>query len=118
MRPLVIALAFLLGSACSKEKEAPLVEPPPILPISEIQRASEACKTYVEKVCACGETVDAAKQECKLARGIPDAIELAKRLATNPKADPVDAKQAASSVRKTVKNCIESTAKLPSLGCP
>jgi hypothetical protein len=109
-------LALLVVAACSKEKADPPPEPPPLLPATELQRASEACKTYVEKVCACD--VPAAKEECKLARGLPDAVDLAKRLANNPKADPVDAKQAASSVRKTVKQCVESTAKLPALGCP
>ena len=116
MTPTRFLVALLFVSACAKEKEAPPVEPPALLPDSEIQRASEACKTYVEKVCACD--VPAAKEECKLARGLPDAVDLAKRLANNPKADPTDAKQAASSVRKTVKQCIESTAKLASLGCP
>jgi hypothetical protein len=109
-------IAVVVIAACSKEKEATPVEPPPLLPASEIERATQACKTYVEKVCAC--EVAAAKTECKLARGLPDAVDLAKRLAINPKADPADAKQAASSVRKTVKQCIESTARLPSLGCP
>jgi hypothetical protein len=110
--------ALLLVAACSKPDEAPLVEPPPLLPMGELKRAAEACLTYVVQVCKCAETVPAVKEECALSRGLPDAIDLAKRLALNPKADKEDARQAASSVRKTVKTCIESTAKLPSLGCP
>jgi hypothetical protein len=107
---------LLVVAACSKE-EAPKTEPPPpLLPAAEIKRAEDACKAYVDKVCACD--TPKAKEECTLARGVPDAIDLAKRLAANPKADPVDAKQAASSVRKTVKNCIERTAALPTEGCP
>jgi hypothetical protein len=113
-----LALALVLAVlACSKSKsEEPPAEPPPLLSASELKLAADACKAYVDKVCAC--EVAEAKEECKLARGVPDAVDLAKRLAANPKADPADAKQAASSVRKTVKNCIERTAALPAMGCP
>lgn len=110
-------VALVLAAACSKDEAPPPAEPPPpLLPAAEIKRAVDACKAYVDKVCAC--ETPKAKEECTLARGVPDAIDLAKRLAANPKADPVDAKQAASSVRKTVKNCIERTAALPTEGCP
>jgi len=58
------------------------------------------------------------KQDCELAKAMPEGIEVAKRLALNPKAEPEDSLQAASSVRKTVKQCIEKTARLPAEGCP
>lgn len=114
-------LLACVASACSKS--APEPEPAPtttttILKPDEIQRAEEACNGYLKRVCLCASTTAAVKDECRLAATLPEAIDVAKRLAANPKTERVDALQAADSVRKTVKQCIERTAKLPSLGCP
>lgn len=112
-------VVLLIVAACSKS-DAPPVEdkPPALLPPAELQRADAACTEYIAKVCACAETVPAKKEACALSKAIPDAIDVAKRLAANPKADREDAVQAAGSVRKTVRQCIENTAKLASEGCP
>ncbi len=116
MRLLWIAVLVV---GCSKADEQPRVdEPPALLPPAELQRAADACSGYVAAACKCAETVPAAKDECALAKALPEAIDVAKRLAANPKADREDAVQAAGSVRKTVRQCIEKTAKLPALGCP
>lgn len=107
--------------ACSKTEAPPPAEgdkPPALLPPEELKRADEACNEYVAKVCACAETVPAKQEDCALSKAIPDAIGVAKRLAANPKADREDAVQAAGNVRKTVRACIEKTAKLASEGCP
>jgi len=115
-----LALAVLVVG-CSKSDPAPKIDdnkPRELLPPAELQRAADACTGYVTKVCVCAETVVAAKEECALAKALPDAIGVAKRLASNPKADQEDAIQAAGSIRKTVRHCIEKTAKLPALGCP
>jgi len=112
----LVALVFVAG--CSKQQEAPpKAERPVAIPAVEVQRALDACQAYVAKVCACGETVPAAKETCALARALPEAIDVGKRLAANPQADREDALQAADSIRKTVKQCIEQTANLPALGC-
>ncbi len=112
----------LLVVACSKtEAPPPPVEgdkPPALLPPEELKRADAACTEYIAKVCACAETVPAKQDDCALSKAIPEAIGVAKRLAANPKADREDAVQAAGNVRKTVKSCIEKTAKLASEGCP
>ena len=114
--PLLVVVGL---AACSKSKEAPPVEDkPPLLPPAELQRASEACAGYVAKICACAETMAELKDECALAKVLPEAIDLAKRLAASPKAEGPDAVQAAANVRKTVRQCIEKTAKLPERGCP
>jgi hypothetical protein len=107
----------VLVAACSKAPPEETPEPGLLSPV-ELQRADDACTTYVAKVCACAETVPAKKEDCTLAKMMPEGIEVAKRLAMNPKAEREDSVQAASSVRKTVKQCIERTAKLSSEGCP
>jgi hypothetical protein len=115
------ALLLMLIIGCGKSDPAPQPDenkPRELLKPTELQRADEACTGYVKKVCACAETMPALKEECALSKAMPEAIEVAKRLAANPKADQEDSVQAAGSVRKTVRACIEKTAKLPEQGCP
>jgi hypothetical protein len=113
-----LAILLVVGACSKSSTEERPAEPPPLIPADEIKRAADACAGYVTRVCACAETVAAAKEDCALAKSLPDAIDVARRLAANPKADQEDAVQAAGSVRKTVKVCIEKTAKLAELGCP
>ena len=118
-RGYLLVLALLIGSACKKqEKQAPQEAPVAPMPADEVKRAEDACKTYVDRVCACAATVEPAKQECALARALPDAVRIALEVATSPDSKPDVVRQSHASVRKTVKQCIELTAKLPALGCP
>jgi hypothetical protein len=117
MRTLVLVL--VLCGACSKKA----AEPPPAeearpapIPATEVQRGQDACKAYLAKVCACTEA--AAKQPCELAKALPDAIDVGLQISANPESTRRDVLQAQDSVRKTMKECIEQTAKLPALGCP
>lgn len=112
---LVLALALAFAPACSKKQDEPPPTTPPQISEAELKQAVDACTAYAEKLCAC--TAPAAKEECPLAKGVPEAIDVAKRLATNPKADVADAAQAASSIKKMLKRCVEQTARLPELGC-
>lgn len=114
-RSLIICLLLV---ACAKKQEPP--PPAKVAPLSadEIQRSSDACKTYVDKVCACAAQVPAVKQQCDLAKALPEAVQIGVEVAANPDTKPQDIYGAQGSVRKAVKTCIEQTAKLPSLGCP
>jgi hypothetical protein len=105
--------AIVLVAACSKSSSEEAQQP--AISDAEVQRSLDACNAYVAKLCAC--TAEPAKQECKLATLIPESIEVARSLAQNPKAEPADSAQAAASIRKTVKRCVEETVKLPELGC-
>ena len=58
------------------------------------------------------------KPQCELARALPDAVRMGLEVATNKDSTPRDAVSAQNGVRKTVKECIEQTAKLATLGCP
>jgi hypothetical protein len=105
--------AMILATACNRSSSEEASQP--AISDAEVERSIEACNAYVAKLCACA--ADAAKQECKLAKLIPESIGVARSLAQNPKAEPADAAQAAGSIRKTVKRCIDETVKLAELGC-
>ncbi len=113
MRHLALVLA-LAAAACSKKVEEK--KPVTPLPAAEVARDRDACKAYVDKVCAC--TAPAAQKQCPLAKALPDALNLALDTALNPATEHDDALRAQVNVRETVKECIEQTAKLPALGCP
>ncbi|MBS1123101.1 MAG: hypothetical protein H6Q90_5329 [Deltaproteobacteria bacterium] len=111
-------LVLALVAGCSKEREAPApAERPAAIPAPEVQRGLDACAAYVAKVCACAQTAPDLAETCTLAKSLPEAIEIGKRVAAYPSSTSEDAAQAASSIRKTVKQCIEQTAQLPSRGC-
>ena len=109
---LLVALA-----ACSKKQQEapPPVEEKPRIPETEVKRGQDACKAYVDKICAC--TVPDAAKQCTLAKALPDAIATGLEIATNPETSRRDVVQANDMIRKTMKECIEQAARLPSLGC-
>lgn len=87
------------------------------IPAEEVKRDQDACKAYVDQVCACAEKVPAAKPQCDLARAMPDALKLQLELASAADTNKNDILAAQAGVRKAAKACIEETAKLPALGC-
>jgi len=109
------AVALLLGGGCAKKKtsEPPPQETIPAMSADEVKRSEDACKVYMDRACAC----PAAAEQCKLAKAQPDAVRIGLEVATSPDSKPDIVRQAHASVRKTVKECIEQTAKLPALGC-
>jgi hypothetical protein len=88
------------------------------IPEAEVKLATDACGAYVAKACACAKTVPAAEQACSLAKALPDAVRISSEVAASPDSDHGDVLHARDSLRKTVGECIEQTAKLPTLGCP
>lgn len=116
---LVLALAAMSG--CKAKESAPKKQKPVAgMTEIEIKRGEDACKTYVEKTCACADQkpdqAELAKQ-CQLAKSLPEAMQIALSVAVNPDSKPDVVQQSYDSVRTTVGNCIQETAKLPSLGC-
>jgi hypothetical protein len=110
-------ILFVLVVACGK-KEAPVDDQKaPAMSAEEIQRSRDACQTYVDQVCSCATKVPEAKQQCDLARALPDAVRLGLEVAASPDSKKNDVLAAQGQVRKTTKECIEQTAKLPALGC-
>jgi hypothetical protein len=117
---LALALFVVAAIAGCKKSEKKVATKPPVKMMSadEVARSTEACKVYVDKVCACASTVPAAIEQCKNAKAQPETIRIALDIAQHPDSKPDIVQQTLDGVRKTVKVCIEETAKLPTLGCP
>jgi hypothetical protein len=113
----VIVLALVAG--CSKKQE-PQQDPtrPASIPQAELERGRDACKAYVDKVCKCAETVAAVVEQCKLAKALPEVIELALGVSSSTDSTAKDSLHAAAGIRNTIAACIEKTAQLPAQGCP
>jgi hypothetical protein len=111
-------LLVCLLVACKKQEAAPKPEAAPQMTAAEIERSQDACKAYVDKVCACAATVPAVHQECELAKALPDAVRIGVEVSQSPDSKRDDVIGAEGSVRKAVKTCIEHMAQLSSHGCP
>lgn len=116
MKRLAVAIALL--AACEQKQASSTQTAPAAMPAAEQQRSEEACRQYVERVCACATKVAAAAKPCELARALPEAVRIGLEVAQSPDSKPNIVQQSYASVRKTAKECIEQTAKLPALGCP
>jgi len=108
--------ALALCVAC-KQKAEPPPPPAPVLPATEIKRAQDACHAYVDKVCGCAQTQPALQEPCKLARALPDALQVGLEVGASTDSTRRDVVQTQDSVRKIAKECIEQLAKLPAAGC-
>lgn len=111
----LVALA-ICAAACKGSSDAP-APPPAAMPAAEIKRALDACKAYVDQVCACARSVPALQRDCDLARAYPDAIQVELDVAASPDSTRRDVRQTHGGVRNIVKTCIEETARLPAAGC-
>jgi hypothetical protein len=114
-----VLVAALLFAACAKKTEPPPPgeAPVPAMSAEEAQRGKDACADYVKRVCACADKLPAVKSQCDLARALPEAVRLDLEISASPDAKRNDVMGAQKAMRQSVKECIEETAKLPSLGC-
>lgn len=108
--------AVALCAACKQQADPP---PPPVpaLPAAEVKRAQDACKAYVDKVCGCARVTPALDPPCRLARALPDAIQVGIDVGASTDSTQRDVRQVQDSVRKIAKECIEQLARLPAAGC-
>ena len=109
--------ALALCAACKQQADAPPPAPAPAMPSTEVKRAQDACKAYVDKVCGCARTMPALEQPCRLARALPDAIQVGLDVGASADSTQRDVRQVQDSVRKIAKECIEELARLPAAGC-
>jgi len=121
VKSLALVLVLVAVTGCKAKQSAPKKQKPVAgLTDVEIKRGEDACKTYVDKVCACAaqkpDQAELAKQ-CQLAKSLPEAMQIALSVAMHPDTKPEVAQQSYDSARTTIGSCIEETAKLPALGC-
>jgi hypothetical protein len=117
---LVVALlaSIQLSAGCKAKEHAPKKQKPVAgMTDVEIQRGEDACKAYVDKICACAQTKPELASGCQLAKAMPEAMQLSLAVAATPDSKPDIVEQSYDSAKKTIANCIQETAKLPTLGC-
>ena len=116
---LAIALAAAVAGCKKKAEEAAPQRPAPISAEAR-KRDTEACKVYVEKVCACAaahpDKADVVER-CKYDRALPDALQISLDISDNNETRPQDVQVAQKQYRKIATNCLDSTAKLAAQGC-
>lgn len=109
--------ALALCAACKQQADTPPPAPPPAMPATEVKRAQDACKAYVDQVCRCARTMPALEQQCQLARALPDAVQLGAEVSANADTSQGDGRQVQATVRTIARQCIEQLARLPAAGC-
>jgi hypothetical protein len=114
----LVALVFVIAGCKSKAEDRSEPATKTTLTTAELQRGRDACKAYLDKLCACAHDSkpdDAAelRRQCDLARSLPEALQISEQVSLSPDSTPKDIAQAEDSARKTIKECIEQTAKLP-----
>jgi hypothetical protein len=109
--------ALALCAACKQQADPPPPSPTPVMPATEVKRAQDACKAYVDKVCGCARTMPALEQPCRLARALPDAVQVGVEVGASTDTSQRDGRQVQATVRKIAKQCIEELARLPTAGC-
>jgi hypothetical protein len=117
MRFLVVLALALWAGGCKAKESKHHAKQVKAMSAPEIQRSQDACKFYVEHVCACAAQKPELAKECELSKALPQAIEISLSVAANPDSKPDIVEQSYGNVRKTVGTCIEQTAKLPAAGC-
>ena len=118
MKSLALVLALLAATGCKTKEHAPKKQKPVAgMTDVEIQRGEDACKAYVDKICACAQTKTELASSCQLAKAMPEAMQLSLAVAANPDSKPDVVEESYDSAKKTIANCIQETAKLPTLGC-
>ena len=117
-----LALWLLIaGSGCQQRDAGPQADdmPAPISP-SEAERGVEACRAYVQRVCACAEAKpDNAelKELCYLAPAKARSLDMVLEVNLTPK----DGKERAATgvtARRIISSCIKEHGALDGKGCP
>jgi hypothetical protein len=105
-----IVLLALLLCACGKKDEAPAGTRPVAIPSAERQRGGDACKAYVERLCACAKAHPEraeVKDRCDRDQALPSAMELALGIDDDPDVAAQDVFRAQGEARKVIATCVE-----------
>jgi hypothetical protein len=111
-RGALIVLLFL--AACHKDSPPKSGRPDPIS-TAERKRGDDACRAYVDRLCACAKSKPDDKDladRCELKHAKLEALDLALMVDDDPAAGAQDVFQAQDQVRKIIAKCIEENVKL------
>ena len=121
MRATLVAVVLVLAGGCSKKSSSNDLLPAPEaadkprpIPTTEQKRGQDACAALIARTCAC----PALAKDCTLARGYPDAIQVATEVVLSPDSTRLDILGAQDILRKSFAHCVEEVTKLPASGCP
>ncbi len=114
-----IAVAGLVLGGCAKQQEqapAATIEP---LGESEAQLGKDACKAYVEQICACAKSKPESAELAETCHMAPaKSSSLANVLEVNrTTSDPKERAITERTARRIIKSCIESQSELLAKGC-
>ena len=85
---------------------------------AEAERGREACRSYVDQVCACAETNAELAEECSMARARPQALDMSLRSAAAAgNATEKDRRSIQANAEQIARACIEDAAALVKRGC-
>jgi hypothetical protein len=115
----LLAAALVLG-ACHKKDDTPAGQRPAPIPQVERQRGADACKAYIDRLCACAKAHperDEIKKKCDLDQALPSAMELALGIDDEPNVSAEDVFRAQTEARKVVSTCVEGANWLVTHGC-
>jgi hypothetical protein len=121
------ALLLMCVAAC-QDRAAPQDDPSKMKPAEQL-RDLEICKKYVERLCGCAEQDPSLKDQCELARGQPQAVELhmslLKGIMISPdggevhaELNPKERRMTEESLRKIVAACVAADSALDPKSCP
>lgn len=113
-----VAVVLLALAACNKRADAPPTnERPKPIAAPERQRGGDACKMYVQALCACAAGKPALQDRCDRERALPEALDLALAVDDQPDAVREDIITAQAQARNIIASCVQKTAALPGDGC-
>lgn len=115
----VFVLVLLAGLYGCKEQEKSAGKAVRVATFSEkeAERGRQACQSYAKRVCACAE--DGGSEKCDLAKGRPEALELALRsVAAATHRSDADRWAMDQNARKIIKECLEADLELDPQQCP
>lgn len=131
MRTYLIGVFFCMA-ACQREPRHVPAPPAPTIPNqmteAEKARGAEACETYQRKVCACASTHavraepltsagQALQEACKTAHSLVEALATTSAVIGQGGVEVPVAQRTQMAARDLVKQCFESLAQLPTMGC-
>ena len=106
----IAIVLLLLACACGKKDEQPANQRPVAIPSVERTRGTDACKAYIDKLCACAkahpERADV-KDRCDRDQALPSAMGLALGIDDDPDVAPEDVFRAQGEARKVIASCVE-----------